>query len=240
MIKFYVSAPSDSRLKYACDYLENSGFERVKSPVKADFVLCPVNEKNIEDYSPLTVFAGNVGEGENVYDYVKDECFALENAYLTAQGALVEASLGSELSLVGSSVLLLGFGRISKALLSFLAPMTKNITVCARSEAQRKAAELAGARAVDFTELDLLSSYDFVFNTVPHIVLCRNELKSLKPDCTVIDLASFPGGVDNHFARSLGVNLIVARGLPGKYFPRSSGELVAKTVIKILKREEII
>ena len=240
MIKFYQSTSEDKRMYYASKCLEKYGLERVKSPIRADFVFCPINAKDISDYYPLPVLAGNIDEKENVFDYVKDECFALENAFFTAQGAIAEATAASEKSLVSSAILLLGFGRISKALLSFLLPVTRDITVCARNDLQRKNASLLGAKTLDFSHLDDHKHYDFIFNTVPHPILCRNELKSLKDDCTVIDLASFPGGVDNHFASLLGVNLVIARGLPGKYFPKSSGELTAKTVIKILKREEII
>lgn len=240
MIKFYQSPSEDKRMLYASKYLENNGLERVKSPIRADLVFCPINAKDAFDYYPLPVFAGNSEEKENVFDYAKDECFALENAFYTAQGAIAEASIASEKSLVSSSVLLLGFGRISKAMLSFLLPMTRDITVCARNDLQRENASLLGAKVIDFTELKDLGCYDFIFNTVPHLVLCRDELKDLSDDCTVIDLASFPGGVDNHFASLLGVNLVIARGLPGKYFPKSSGELTARTVMKILKREGII
>lgn len=115
MIKFYQSTSEDKRMYYASKCLEKYGLERVKSPIRADFVFCPINAKDIFDYYPLPVLAGNIDEKENVFDYAKDECFALENAFFTAQGAIAEASAASEKSLVSSAILLLGFGRISKA-----------------------------------------------------------------------------------------------------------------------------
>ena len=41
-----------------------------------------------------------------------------------------------------------------------------------------------------------LCGYDLVVNTVPAPVLGETELKDLRPDCLIIDLASKPGGVD--------------------------------------------
>lgn len=240
MIKFYPYLNDDKRMLYASKYLENNGAQAVGKIENADFILCPINPKNLDCFYPLPVLAGNVEEKDNVFDYTADESFALQNAYLTAQGAIAEASQFSDFSLVGSRVLLLGFGRISKALLSFLSPITNKISVCARNPLQRKQAELLGGEAFDFDELfRRLDGFDFIFNTVAHPVLCRKELEMINKECTIIDLASFPGGADNHFASVLGVNLVVARGLPGKYFPKTSGRLVAESVIKILKREGI-
>ena len=150
---------------------------------------------------------------------------------------MCEATLNSSTALLHSKVLVLGYGRIAKALLRYISAYTSDISVVARNNIQRTDAKLAGANVHDFSEIIDYGKYDFIFNTVPHPVLCKNELKQISKDCTVIELASFPGGVDNHYAKVFGINLIVARGLPGKYFPKTSGELVAKTVIKMLKGE---
>ena len=89
-----------------------------------------------------------------------------------------------------------------------------------------------GASAVTIDELATQNDFDFVFNTVPHPIINERELRLFKKDALLVDLASFPGGIDVHFAESLGLNLIVARGLPAKYSPKSAGETVAKAVIE--------
>ncbi len=231
MTTFYVSSSDDKRIAYASDYLQNHGFTAVDNLSKADFVLAGVNPENLDAYNDFTVFAGNIS-GDNIFDYTKDECFAQENAFYTAEAAVVLACQNSNLSLVNSSVLVLGYGRIAKALQRFLFSYTHDITVCARNSAQRLTAKMNGANAVSFDELVNQNDFDFVFNTVPHPVLNEKELRLFKKDALLVDLASFPGGIDVHFADSLGLNLIVARGLPAKYSPKSAGEAVAKTVIE--------
>ena len=67
MIKFYQSTSEDKRMYYASKCLEKYGLERVKSPIRADFVFCPINAKDIFDYYPLPVLAGNIDEKENVF-----------------------------------------------------------------------------------------------------------------------------------------------------------------------------
>lgn len=234
MTYFYTVEDTDKRLQYAKQYLEANGFISAKTPEKADFILMGINPKDFISYTSKPVFAGNVSAC-NVYDYTKLEAFALENAYLTAEGALALAVNESKRSLVNSKILILGYGRIAKALCSYLKAFSKEITICARNENQLLSASLNGFNTINFDELKIRNDYDFVFNTVAHPVINEFELRALKKDCLVIDLASFPGGVDKMFARALNINLIEARGLPARFSPETAGEVVAKAVISMIK-----
>ncbi len=231
MTTFYIASLDDKRILYASEYLQKHGFSAVDNLSKADFVLAGVNPENLDAYKDFSVFAGNVS-GDNIFDYTKDEYFATENAYLTAEAALSVANQNSCVSTVNSNVLILGYGRIAKALHRFLTPFTNNVSVCARNRIQLLTAKMNGANAITFDELVNQYDFDFVFNTVPHPVLNEKELRLFKKETLLVDLASFPGGIDVHFANSLGLNLIIARGLPAKYSPKSAGEAVAKTVIE--------
>jgi dipicolinate synthase subunit A len=224
MTKFYSPDLSDRRLIYTADYLEKMGYEQVNSIENADFLLLGINyDKKYLNYNlPIP-------------DYKNDELFQLDNAYLTAQSALVLAVEESEKSLISSSVLIVGYGRIGKALHKCLSPFTNDITVCARNKLDRQKAIINNAKAVDFDYLKNKNTYDFIFNTVPHPVINEKELNAVKNDVLIIDLASFPGGVDNHIAKSKGINLVIARGLPAKYSPQSSGKIVATAVDRIVK-----
>ncbi|MGN0516712.1 hypothetical protein [Eubacterium sp.] len=229
MTTFYELSGDDKRVLFACEYLQKHGYEKVNDMNKADFAVAGVNPVGIDECSAKRIYAGNV-KGNNVIDYTKDEAFAVENAFYTAEGAICIAVQSSSLSLINSSVLLVGYGRISKALHRLLSGYTPNITVCARNDAQRTLAGMNGADAIGFDELDC--SYDFIFNTVPHPVINERELRTCNDDTLIIDLASFPGGVDMHFAGALGVNTVVARGLPSRLSPKSAGEAAAKVIIK--------
>lgn len=234
MTKFYCPLSNDERLPYACQHLSNMGYIQVDSSKKADFILLGVNPTDFQKYDDKLVFAGNVC-ASNVFDYTKIEGFALKNAYLTSEGAISLAISNKDTSLINSNILIIGYGRIGKALHKMLTSFSPNVTVCARNELQRSKALLDGASITEFEKLKNNNSYDFVFNTVPHPVLNELELKALKKDTLIIDLASFPGGVDTHFAALMGINLIVARGLPAKYSPKSAGIIVADTIISMLE-----
>ncbi len=237
MTKFLLPDISDKRIVYAGEYLENKGFSRVYNLDNADFVLLGMNPKDFMQYTEIPVYAGNV-RSNNVFDYTKNEAFALENAYLTAEGALALAVSNSPVSLVNANVLIVGYGRIGKALHKYLNAFTSEITVCARDINARTLASCNHADVIHFSELKNKNNYDFIFNTVPHPIINEAELRCMKREATLLDLASFPGGVDKHFAQKLDVHFIIARGLPAKFSPETAGIVVGKAVENMILRKE--
>ena len=83
--------------------------------------------------------------------------------------------------------------------------------------------EVLGYCAVDFEKVpEILSQYRLLYNTVPDLPFIWDLSKVV-----AIDLASEPG--------MQGDNVIIARGLPGKYAPESSGKLIAETILQYHK-----
>lgn len=223
MKKFVASEFSDERMIYAVKYLTKMGYEKVSNIKNADFELIP----------PKT------DKTEKSVDYLNDESFLTKNAFLTAEGAVALAIIESSISLAESKILIIGYGRIAKALHKYLSAFTSNITISARKETQRATAQMNGARTIDIDELDKNSDFDFIFNTVPFPVLNEKELKVMKQTALIVDLASFPGGVDKHFAQKQGIKLVHALGVPAKYSPKTAGKFVAEAVSKIVEEGDI-
>lgn len=223
MISIYVSDLTDKRMIYALDYLRDFGYEITKNEQNADYILPPVTTNPRDTNLP----------------YMAEESFLVHNAVLTAEAAICVAKDNSDLSLINAPILIVGYGRIAKALHHILSAYSSNITVCARNSGDRAVAQSSGANVIAFDDLKKKSDYSFVFNTVPHPVFNDLELKVLSKSTILIDLASFPGGVDKHLASVLGVKLIEARGLPGKYSPKSAGKIIAVTTHKIIKEGKI-
>ena len=232
-MRFFAPDKSDKRIEYACKFLEEKGIEESLFESASDFVLLGVNPYKRYLDTTLPVFAGNVSK-PNVTDYTKNEQFAVKNAYLTAEGTISLMIKESDFSLINSNILILGYGRIGKALHKYLNTFTKNITVCARSEEARCCAFLNGAETIDFSKLNNLIKFDYIINTVPHPVLNKKELSSVSKSALLIDLASFPGGIDIHYSKAFELNTIVARGLPAQYSPMAAGNVVGETVLNLI------
>lgn len=173
--------------------------------------------------------------GLTLRDYFAREELAVINAVPTAEGAIQLAMEELPITLWGSRALVVGFGRLGRALAPRLAALGAQVSVSARKYADLAWAETQGFGTERTGELaGWLCSYDVVFNTVPHRVLNRAELADLKPGCLVIDLASRPGGVDLSAAGELGVKVIWALSLPGRVAPVTAGRAIQTAVYHIL------
>lgn len=164
-----------------------------------------------------------------------DDQLAVLNSIPTAEGALALAMAQSEITVHGSSALVLGFGRVAITMARMLKALGANTTVAARRSAALARATEMGCDVVNMNSLQhILPGMDFVFNTVPHLVLDAHLLDAVDTDTVVIDLASSPGGVDFDYAKKLGIDAILAPGLPGKVAPKTAGKILAQVVPRII------
>lgn len=178
----------------------------------------------------VTVFCGNPGNhippGYKTVDLLQDAFYLAENADITAHCAVRQAISHLPITLRGCQILVIGWGRIGKCLGALLKNMGAIVTVAARKEQDRAVAAALGYDVADsrFLGYELLR-FRVIFNTVPQTVISKDTAQYCTPDCLKIDLASVPG-IDAS-------DVISARGLPNKDAPESSGELIARTVLRL-------
>lgn len=174
----------------------------------------------------VTVIGGGLDRPElqtyRTFDLLKDPLYCAENAHITACCALKLTLSKLPVILTGQRVLIIGWGRIGKCLARLLRQLDADVTVAARKEADRAALISLGYQAVDTKALDP-APYRIIYNTAPAMIL-----PSCPTDALKIDLASRMG--------IGGPDVIWARGLPGKDAPESSGQLIARTVIRHIRQ----
>lgn len=171
--------------------------------------------------------------GKRIINLWEDEALLLENAYLTAEGATVAAMQTSERIIKGARCLIIGWGRIGKALTEILVGMGAYVTVASRKiENMNKAVE-RGAEAVYLQDIArILPEQDVIFVTPPHMVLEETNMKYVNENALVIDLASAPYGVKLSEAWNRGIRAWREPGLPGRYCPESGAEVLLKALIR--------
>ena len=136
----------------------------------------------------------------------------------------------------GARVLILGFGRVGRALAPRLQALGARVTVAARRYEAMAWAESMGLGAERLDDLGAwLWGCDLVVNTIPALVLGERELTLIRQDCLILDLASKPGGVDYPAAERLGRRVVWALSLPGKTAPASAGAAIRDTVYHMLE-----
>ena len=135
----------------------------------------------------------------NIYivDYFEREELTVLNAIPTSEGAIQIAMEELPITLHGSNCLVLGFGRIGKLLSKALSGLGAITSISARKFSDHAWIKGYGYNCIPINELNQnLSRFDVIFNTIPSIVLDKENLSKVDKNALIIDLASKPGGVD--------------------------------------------
>lgn len=168
------------------------------------------------------------------YDFFACEEVAVYNAIPTAEGAIATAVEESDITLFGSSVLVLGYGRVGKVLSNMLKGMGADVFSTYRTEQTAAFIKAFGIKGIPLYELkSRIGEFDFVFNTIPSEVLSRDVLKKANKKCLIIDLAQAPGGTDFNFARDLNIRALYCPGLPGRTAPKTAAEILKSAILNI-------
>lgn len=240
--KFY-TAGYTAALSYAVNFLKKSGQTILSSPEGATHLLLPVPSFEVDGRikgggelkelllklpQDITVLGGNLDRPElseyRTVDLLKDPLYLAENAAITAHCAVKLAMEKLPVILQDRPVLVIGWGRIGKCLAALLRQIGAKVTVAARKETDRAMAAALGYKTVTVAHFQA-DLYRVIFNTVPQMISPDTPGDALK-----IDLAS-----------SLGLgggDVIWARGLPNKDAPESSGELIARTAMRLTSGKE--
>ena len=174
-----------------------------------------------------------------VCDYYYREEFAVRNAALTAEAAAATLMEMLTESISAVPVLVLGHGRIGRLLSAILKALDAKVTVAARRFSELAWIRSEGMTPLEFRLLDEeIGKFKVVFNTVPAPVLTKEKLVLMDKNALIIDLASEPCGTDFVAAEELGITAKKALGLPGKFAPKTAGEILKETVLNVLSEKE--
>ena len=201
--------------------------------------------ENLKKYTIL--FGGNIANSvletakqKNIvcHDFMKIEDIAVENAITTAEGAIAEAITLSTQNINHENSLILGYGRCAKAIAERVHGLNGKVTIGARKESAREDARVQGYQGVSLEELpSLISEAQFIFNTIPSLVLDAQLIQKLNPDAVVIDIASAPGGTDFEACKENGITAKLSLGIPGRYSPKTSAHILLGGIVSSLKIE---
>ena len=177
-----------------------------------------------------------IKRGASCTDYGRREDFALYNAVPTAEGVLALLIGNTPVAISDSSILILGYGRIGKALAAMLRNLGASVTASARKATDFAMMDIAGIRSITTGNYGELEHFDAVVNTIPYSTADEGFYVQLGEGTVVIDASSSPGYMDRDCAERHGVSVIEAFGLPGKIAPATSGKIIAKTVMDIFRQ----
>lgn len=215
--------------------LINSPLSDRSLSVKDFFALVPKSATVFGGLLPDEFLSAAKEKGIRTEDYFSSEELQIKNSVPTAEGALEIAIRETPMTIAESKALIIGYGRIAKALIPMLKALGSRVSVCTRNPNSLTWCSVSGCEPVNMSELEAkIGAYDIIFNTAPSRIIEGPILDKINPGSLIIDLASRPGGVDLNQASLKGLRVIWALGLPGKCAPITAGKIIAGTVLSAL------
>lgn len=180
-----------------------------------------------------------VRAGLTVEDIARRRDFSEINAAVTAECALGILIAESERTLMGSSVLITGWGKLARALAAKLKALDADVTVAARSGGDRASAAANGLEAIDIEDIEgWIDAYPYVVNTVPAPIITDAALCCARPGTLMLELASAPGGFNRELAANIGLKSLAAPGLPGRAAPYAAAALIKDVIYQVIEETE--
>ena len=175
----------------------------------------------------------------HVIDMLKREELLIRNAIPTAEGAIKIAIEETDITLHGNHMMVIGYGRIGKILSGMLRGLGAGVTAVVNDDEAAALAEASGHTVVFFPDMENNLKYvDVIFNTVPEILLDKNNMRHIRKNTLIIDLASPPYGVDVNDSRDFGLKVLYTNSLPGKIAPVTTASYILGTINSILSEME--
>jgi dipicolinate synthase subunit A len=165
---------------------------------------------------------------------------AIYNSIPTVEGALMMAIQHTDITIHGSQALVLGLGRTGMSMARALHALGARVRVGARRQEHLARIYEMGLIPFHISELkQQVSNVDFVFNTIPQMVLTTEVIAQMPQSAFILDLASKPGGTDFRFAERRGIKALLAPGLPGIVAPKTAGQILANTLSRLIAEQTI-
>ena len=168
--------------------------------------------------------------------FSEDEALLRCNAELSAEGALARAMQEPDFAIWQQRALVIGYGRLGRALARKLTALGAWVTVAARRDESRLRARSDGMRSCAMEDMvDIAPSIRLVFNTVPSPVMNEALLHSFPADARLWELASAPYGYDQQMALDCGLRSEILPGIPSRYAPSATAEALYDSLLRLMK-----
>ncbi len=199
-----------------------------------DMKIADLSSKLTEDFKIFCgkkeLLDGKLDDKIKIFDYSKSELFLLKNAELTSHGIIKILSKYSKKPFNKMKILISGFGRIGKTLTKLLLGLNCGVHVLGNKEKDSFWIDNFGALEVtEFTDL----KFDFIINTVPSMIFSNDVIKNINSETFFIDVAS-KNGIDKKSCEENSMKYLQALGIPGKYFPKESAEIIKESIFNII------
>jgi hypothetical protein len=172
-----------------------------------------------------------ISRGGAVYDSGEDETFLLENAKITAHGALGRMLTETGRDVSELTVGIIGYGRIGSALAELLLFLGAGVRIYSENREKITMLAEAGALVEELSAGADFSGLDIIINTAPETLIPEETVGKLIDGGThLIELASGKNYSDERVVRMASI--------PDKMYPLSAGRLYARSIARAIRQRK--
>ncbi|MEW9667689.1 dipicolinate synthase subunit DpsA [Ammoniphilus sp. 3BR4] len=174
----------------------------------------------------------------NLIEILDRDDVAIYNSIPTVEGALMMAIQNTDITIHGSTCIVLGLGRVGISMARALHALGAHVRVGARKPEHLARIYEMGLSPFELSDLaEQVDDVDIVYNTIPKMVVTAQIIARMPQHTLIIDLASKPGGTDFRYAEKRGIKALLAPGLPGIVAPKTAGQIIAKTLSRLVSEQ---
>ncbi len=170
--------------------------------------------------------------------FMKDEKVINENVIPTVEGMIADLVKNTDITINDSNIIVIGYGHIGKYLVKILNYLGADVTTSIIEENDKKVLDGLGIKNIFSNNKDEmkknLKKADIVVNTVPNLVLNREYIDCLQNDSYVLDVSSYPHGVDKEYLDFKKINNHIYLGIPSDIASKTSGKILVKKIDSII------
>lgn len=179
---------------------------------------------------PESVITHCTHHGIKYYDVMTSRNLGSQNARLTAEGLLIPLLSHTSFSIRECKALLIGYGNCGREIADILRLFTDDVYLCETNPDALKAAKAKHFKTISESEIQHSSHHtahiNTIINTAPANPFEPRTWSSFPDDCTIFNIASRPLDLP----APLSEQVIDCPGIPGKYAPKTAGNLIARDI----------
>jgi dipicolinate synthase subunit A len=163
---------------------------------------------------------------------------AIYNSIPTVEGTIMMAIQHTDFTIHGSTIVILGLGRVGMSVARTFHHLGGKVKVGARKSEHLARVTEMGLEPFHLDNLEKeVENCDICINTIPVHIVKAAVIAKMPAHTLIIDLASKPGGTDFRYAEKRGIKALLAPGLPGIVAPKTAGQILANVLCQLLEED---
>ena len=175
---------------------------------------------------------------KNINFLMNDESVIKENSIITVEGIISDIITNTDITINKSKVLVIGYGNIGSYLTKVLNDLKALVSVSVILDKDKNSLDKLKINSVYSNDISsmckVISESDIIINTVPSLVLNEYYINYMKSNCYVLDIASYPHGIDQEALNNRNIKNKIYLGIPSIVAPKTAGKILSKKIDSVV------